>query len=65
MDPQVLISMVQIGLIYTILSVPLTLSYKSTKIINFVHINFITYGAYAGVLLATIGGVDNFFLQRC
>ncbi|MCD6324529.1 MAG: branched-chain amino acid ABC transporter permease [Desulfurococcales archaeon] len=61
MDPQVLISMVQIGLIYTILSVPLTLSYKSTKIINFVHINFITYGAYAGVLLATIGGVDNFF----
>ncbi len=60
MDPQVLVSMVQIGLIYVILSVPLTLSYKATKIINFVHINFITYGAYAGVLLAVIAGINNF-----
>ena len=56
----VITSMIQIGLIYTVLAVPLTLSYKATKIINFVHINFITYGAYAGVILYSVLGVKDF-----
>jgi branched-subunit amino acid ABC-type transport system permease component len=38
-----------------IIALPLTLSYKVTRIINFVHINFITVGAYAGVILFLLG----------
>ncbi|RLG78326.1 MAG: branched-chain amino acid ABC transporter permease, partial [Thermoprotei archaeon] len=50
-NPNQILTMVHIGLIYMVLAVPLTLSYKTTKIINFVHINFITYGAYMAVFL--------------
>ena len=57
-----LITAVHIGLIYVILAVPLTLSYKATKIINFVHINFITYGAYTAVLLYKFLDVRNVFI---
>jgi len=49
-----------IGVIYMIIALPLTLSYKVTKIINFVHVNFITLGAYVGVFL-TLFGVNNLF----
>ncbi len=44
-----------IGLIYIVMGLPLTLSYRTTGIINFVHINFITIGAYVGVLLSLLG----------
>lgn len=57
-----LITTIHIGLIYLVLAVPLTLSYKSTKIINFVHINFVTYGAYTAVLLYDIFGIKNVFI---
>ena len=50
-----------IGLIYMVLGLPLTLSYRTTGIINFVHINFITIGAYVGVLLSLLG-VKNVFI---
>ncbi len=50
-----------IGLIYMVLGLPLTLSYRTTGIINFVHINFITIGAYIGVLLSLLG-VKNVFI---
>ena len=53
---------IHIGLIYVVLAVPLTLSYKATKIINFVHINFITYGAYTAVLLYKFMNVHNVFV---
>jgi len=44
-----------IGLIYMILALPLTLSYRTTRILNFVHINFITIGAYIGAILSALG----------
>ncbi len=50
-----------IGLIYMVLGLPLTLSYRTTGIINFVHINFITIGAYVGVLLSLLG-IKNVFI---
>ncbi len=62
MDAYQVLTAVHIALIYAVLAVPLTLSYKTTKIINFVHINFITYGAYAAVLLYMFLGIDNVFV---
>ncbi len=61
-NPNQILTMVHIGLIYMILAVPLTLSYKTTKIINFVHINFITYGAYMAVFLYSVIGLKNVFV---
>lgn len=61
-NPNQILTMVHIGLIYMVLAVPLTLSYKTTKIINFVHINFITYGAYMAVFLYSVIGLKNVFV---
>jgi len=47
-----------IGLIYMMLALPLTLSYRTTRILNFVHVNFITIGAYVGAILSTLGLKD-------
>lgn len=46
---------VQMGLAYMVIAVPLTLSYRVTQVINFVHIIFITLGAYTVALLGIIG----------
>lgn len=56
-----LLNTIWIGMIYLIIALPLTLSYRVTRIINFVHINFITIGAYAGVLLILLG-INNLLL---
>jgi branched-chain amino acid transport system permease protein len=53
---QTLINFVQYAFFYMIFSLPLTLSYRTTKVINFVHANFITYGAYIAVFLNGIMG---------
>ena len=57
-----IINTIYIGLVYTVMAIPLTLSYKATGIINFPHINFITYGAYTAILLHDILGVNNVFI---
>jgi len=49
---------VQYALFYLIFSIPLTLSYRTTKVINFAHANFITYGAYVAIFLHGIAGLD-------
>ncbi len=46
---------VQMGLAYMVIALPLTLSYRVTQVINFVHIIFITLGAYTVALLGLIG----------
>ncbi len=46
---------VQMGLAYMVIAVPLTLSYRVTQVINFVHIIFITLGAYTVALLGLVG----------
>ncbi len=51
-----------VGLIYAVIAVPLTLSYRTTQILNFVHINFMTIGAYVGAVL-TVLGIRNFPLM--
>ncbi len=53
--PTEVLNTIWIGIIYMIIALPLTLSYKVTRIINFVHINFITIGAYVGVILFLLG----------
>lgn len=45
----------QMGLAYMVIALPLTLSYRVTQIINFVHIIFITLGAYTAALLGLVG----------
>jgi len=47
---------------YIIFSLPLTLSYRTTKVINFVHANFITYGAYVAVFLHGMFGNTSILL---
>jgi len=49
---------VQYALFYLMFSIPLTLSYRTTKVINFAHANFITYGAYVAIFLHGIAGSD-------
>jgi len=48
----------QYALLYLIFSIPLTLSYRTTRVINFAHANFITYGAYVAIFLHGIAGSD-------
>jgi branched-chain amino acid transport system permease protein len=55
------INTVWVGMIYLVLALPLTLSYRTTGILNFVHINFITIGAYVGALMPLLG-IKNVFL---
>lgn len=56
------VMVVQYSLLYMIFAVPLTLSYRTTKVINFVHSNFITYGAYVAILLNGLYGSRNMLL---
>ncbi|MEM2021568.1 MAG: branched-chain amino acid ABC transporter permease [Zestosphaera sp.] len=56
---QTLINFVQYFFFYLILALPLTLSYRTTKVINFAHANFITYGAYIAVFLHGIQGINS------
>jgi branched-chain amino acid transport system permease protein len=55
---QALMNTVQYALFYLIFSIPLTLSYRTSKVINFAHANFITYGAYVAIFLHGIAGLD-------
>ena len=45
--------------IYFLSSVPLTLSYRTTKVFNFAHPVFITYGAYVAIFASKILGEAN------
>lgn len=49
-----LLNTLWVSSIYSLMSVPLTLSYRVTKIINFAHISFITYGAYVAVIFSLL-----------
>ncbi|MBO3840187.1 MAG: branched-chain amino acid ABC transporter permease [Thermoproteota archaeon] len=53
---QTLINFIQYIFFYVVFSLPLTLSYRTTKVINFVHANFITYGAYVAIFLHGVLG---------
>lgn len=55
---QALMNTIQYALFYLVFSIPLTLSYRTTKVINFAHANFITYGAYVAIFLHGIAGLD-------
>lgn len=55
---QSVINAFQYMLFYLIFSIPLTLSYRTTKVINFAHANFITYGAYVAIFLHGILGLN-------
>ncbi len=55
---QALMNTFQYMLFYLIFSIPLTLSYRTTKVINFAHANFITYGAYVAIFLHGLLGLD-------
>ncbi len=50
-----ILNTVQMGLAYMVIALPLTLSYRVTQVINFVHIIFITLGAYTVALLGLVG----------
>ncbi|MEM4032136.1 MAG: branched-chain amino acid ABC transporter permease [Zestosphaera sp.] len=55
---QAIMNTLQYMLFYLIFSLPLTLSYRTTKVINFAHANFITYGAYVAIFLHGIMGLN-------
>lgn len=55
---QAVMNAFQYSLFYLIFSLPLTLSYRTTKVINFAHANFITYGAYVAIFLHGILGLN-------
>jgi len=42
--------------IYLLTSIPLTLSYRTTKVFNFAHPTFITYGAYTAIFASRLIG---------
>ncbi|MCS7128841.1 MAG: branched-chain amino acid ABC transporter permease [Desulfurococcaceae archaeon] len=56
------VMVVHYSFLYMIFAMPLTLSYRTTKVINFVHSNFITYGAYVAILLNGLYGNRNMLL---
>lgn len=49
-----LLNTIWVWSIYSLMAIPLTLSYRVTKIINFAHESFITYGAYVAVLFGLL-----------
>jgi branched-chain amino acid transport system permease protein len=55
---QVVLNTVQYALFYLVFSIPLTLSYRTTKVMNFAHANFITYGAYTAIFLHGVLGLN-------
>ncbi|MEZ0344953.1 MAG: branched-chain amino acid ABC transporter permease [Infirmifilum sp.] len=55
-DLSILTNFIQYTFFYLLFSIPLTLSYKTTRVINFAHANFITYGIYTAVFLNGIFG---------
>lgn len=60
--PFSVINFLQYTLFYLLFSIPLTLSYRTTRVINFAHANFITYGIYTAVFLNGILGNTSLFL---
>lgn len=56
-----LLNMIMVGCLYTMMAIPLTLSFRVTKFINFAHTIFLAYGAYVAVLL-TLFFTSNIFL---
>lgn len=49
--PYSILNFFQYTFFYILFSIPLTLSYRNTKVINFAHANFISYGIYTAVFL--------------
>lgn len=58
-DLNVVINTIWIGLIYSIMAIPLTISYKVTRVLNFAHTSLVTVGAYVAVILSLV--YPNFF----
>lgn len=54
MNVDVLINTIWIGTIYTLMAVPLTVSYKVTRVLNFAHTSLVTVGAYVAVVLSLV-----------
>ncbi|MBO3757590.1 MAG: branched-chain amino acid ABC transporter permease [Thermoproteota archaeon] len=53
-DLGVVINTLWIGLIYSLMAIPLTISYKVTRVLNFAHTSLVTVGAYVAVILSLV-----------
>lgn len=53
-DLNVIVNTIWIGLIYSLMAIPLTISYKVTRVLNFAHTSLITVGAYVAVILSLV-----------
>lgn len=53
-DFNVIINTIWIGLIYSLMAIPLTISYKVTRVLNFAHTSLVTVGAYVAVISSLI-----------
>jgi branched-chain amino acid transport system permease protein len=61
-DQNTILNFLFYSFFYLLFAVPLTLSYRTTKVINFAHANFITYGAYVAVFLNGLLGNKSLLL---
>ncbi|MCC6003852.1 MAG: branched-chain amino acid ABC transporter permease [Thermofilum sp.] len=57
-----IINFLSYAFFYLLFSLPLTLSYRTTRVINFAHANFITYGIYTAVFLDGLLGCRSLLL---
>lgn len=53
-DLNVIVNTIWIGLIYSLMAIPLTISYKVTRVLNFAHTSLVTVGAYVAVILSLV-----------
>lgn len=60
--PYSILNSLQYFLFYILFSVPLTLSYRTTRVLNFAHSNFIAYGIYTAVFLHGLLGNESFLV---
>lgn len=60
--PYSIINFLQYFLFYILFSVPLTLSYRTSKVLNFAHSNFIAYGMYTAIFLNGLLGNQSFLV---
>jgi len=63
LDQNTIINFLFYSFFYLLFAVPLTLSYRTTRVMNFAHANFITYGAYVAVFLNGLLGNQSLLLS--
>ncbi|MEM0087530.1 MAG: branched-chain amino acid ABC transporter permease [Thermofilum sp.] len=60
--PYSILNSLQYFLFYLLFSVPLTLSYRTSRVLNFSHSNFIAYGMYTAIFLHGLAGNRSFLV---